>query len=476
MNLMDKARKRAKEDGAKKECGTNDGTDSGVVRLATTRLDEIKPVPIRWLVPGYIPLGKLVLLAGDGGHGKSALTLQMTACITRGLPCFGLEYDAGLPADVLLISCEDDYGDTVVPRLLSAGADLTRVLRVDGIRGKTGETTPFSMAYYEAMERELEARPGVRLVVIDPAGAYIGRAGIDDHKDSELRALLGPLSEVAARRRTTIIIVKHLVKGATTKAVHKVGGSAGYINTVRAAFIVCPDAEDAARKFFLPVKFNLGPRPSGRSYRTQSLDDAEQTGVLDQFTHLDAEDKQALGKQLFRVEWIGEVDVDADDALSATTHKGGEPNKVERAAAWLEVFLNGFAWPSKEIVDAGKEAGFTFDNIKEAKLSLKSKGLRNSNLGRLRGEWWSGFGDPREWTLRDDQTSTHKETAPLHTKKKYSPPSPFSPLSPSPPLSSVGRVGSVVDVGSNGCDASPDSNGPEDTKAMFPEKQPRKTP
>ncbi len=220
----------------------------------------------------------------------------MGACITRGLPCFGLEYDAGDPADVLLISCEDDYGDTVVPRLLSAGADLKRVFRVDGIRGKTGETTPLSMAYYEAMEKELEARPGVRLVVIDPAGAYIGRAGIDDHKDSELRALLGPLSEVAARRRVTIIIVKHLVKGATTKAVHKVGGSAGYINTVRGLHRLSRFRGRRSQILSPPSTSNLGPRPSGRSYRTQSLDEPEQAGVLDRFTHLDADDKQAAGK------------------------------------------------------------------------------------------------------------------------------------------------------------------------------------
>src|SRR5207244_482487 len=82
----------------------------------------------------------------------------------------------------------------------------------------------------------LQARPEGRLVVVDPAGAYIGKSGIDDHKDSDLRALLGPLAELAARHAVTILLVKHLNKGVTAKAVHKVGGSVGYVNAVRAAF------------------------------------------------------------------------------------------------------------------------------------------------------------------------------------------------------------------------------------------------
>ncbi len=112
-------------------------------------------------------------------------------------------------------------------RLLAAGADLNRVFRVDGIKTKSGKPAPFSMAHYEAMEQELESRPNVRAVVIDPAGAYIGKSGVDDHKDSELRSLLDPMGELAARQRVTIFLVKHLIKGATIKAVHKVSGSAG---------------------------------------------------------------------------------------------------------------------------------------------------------------------------------------------------------------------------------------------------------
>src|SRR5262249_31552016 len=162
--------------------------------------------PIRWLVPGMLPLGKLVLAAGDGGHGKSTMTLDLAACLTTDRPCLGLKYEPMAPCEVLLVSCEDDFEDTVVPRLLSAGADTSRVYRVDGVATKDGKSAPFTMAQYAAIEAELARRPGVKLIVIDPAGAYIGRTGIDDHKDSELRALLGPLAELAARRQVTILL------------------------------------------------------------------------------------------------------------------------------------------------------------------------------------------------------------------------------------------------------------------------------
>ena len=135
----------------KQQAGGDNQTGPQKPRLATTRLDGIRPLPIRFLVPDLIPLGKLVLFAGDGGNGKTALTLDITANVTRGRPCFGLQYDAPPPAEVLLISCEDDFGDTVVPRLLAAGADLTKVFRVDGIRGEDGQILPFNMAYFEAL-------------------------------------------------------------------------------------------------------------------------------------------------------------------------------------------------------------------------------------------------------------------------------------------------------------------------------------
>jgi hypothetical protein len=376
------------------------GVSNEPAGLVTRCLDTIKPQPIRFLVPAILPLGKLVMLAGDGGHAKSAMTLDLAACLTTGRPCFGLTYDPPPPADVLLISCEDDLADTIVPRLLAAQADLSRCHVVDGVPDASGKVAPFSMAHFEAMEQELRKRPNVRLVVIDPAGAFVGRTGVDDHKDSELRALLGPLAEVAANCGVTILIVKHFIKGATAKAVHKVSGGVGYVNAVRAAFVAVPDPEDQDRRLFLPLKFNLGPRPLGLAYQTQAMDQDEAQAILARFDHLDSEDRERLAQQLFRIKWLGAVETSADDAVNAFGKREQGTNKVEKATEWVKKFLAKYAYPSDEIVAAGKAAGFTFDNVKEAKARLKSEGLYSTNRGRFQGAWWSGFGEPDLWTLR----------------------------------------------------------------------------
>jgi hypothetical protein len=250
------------------------------------------------------------------------------------------------------------------------------------------------------MEKELENRPNVRLVVIDPAGSYIGRSGIDDHKDSELRALLDPLAEVAARRNVTIILVKHLVKGATARAVHKVSGSAGYVNAVRAAFVIAPASDNPDRKLFLPLKFNLGPWPAGLAYCLDPLSTAEAFAVVETFQHLEEPDRDRLGEQLFRVKWVGTVDDDADTVLGeAARRERGGASKVKQAADWLVTFLAEYAYPSKEVFEAGKAAGFTEDNLYRAKALLGKKRVGAQNL-EFQGGWWWGLGKPNVWTRR----------------------------------------------------------------------------
>ena len=127
--------------------------------------------PLEFLIPAYLPLGKLVLIAGDGGLGKSSIMYSITADLTMARPSFGLSYKPQSPAEVLLANCEDDYEDTIVPRLIAAGADLSKVHRIDGVKGPDGKPAPFCMAHFEQIEGELAARPECRFLAIDPAGA-----------------------------------------------------------------------------------------------------------------------------------------------------------------------------------------------------------------------------------------------------------------------------------------------------------------
>jgi hypothetical protein len=388
---------------------------SAVPGLVTTCLADVKPRPVEWLVPGLIPLGKLTMLAGDGGHGKSSITLDLAACISTGRPCFGLNYQAHKPAEVLLFSCEDDLADTVVPRLLAASADLQKARHCETVRDAAGKLKPFSLADFEAMEAFLASHRDVRAVIIDPAGAYIGRAGVNENKDAELRKLLVPLAELAARFCVAIVLVKHLNKGAGLKAVDRVGGSVGYVNTVRSALLVAPDPDNDTRKLLLPMKGNLTGQARGIAFQLVPLAPEKAETIVKPMTHLKEPERVLLREQLFSVAWGKTVDTTADEAVQAGSKTYRGPNKVERCKAWLRDFLKTHAYPSEEILTAAKAADFTFDNVKEAKAALKAEGLRNSNASRLGGAWWSGFGTVESWCPRPD------------------PDGPDAPLSPCPP-------------------------------------------
>ena len=381
--------------------------------LVCEALAHDRPRPLDFLVPGYLPLGKLAMIAGDGGLGKSLLTLDLAAAITTGRPAFGLDYQPAPAAGVLIINCEDDRTDTIVPRLIAAGADLSRCHYVTATRNDRGQIEPFSLAHHQAMANTLLEHPDVRLVIIDPAAAYIG-PHVDDYKDSELRALLAPLATVAAERAVVIIIVKHLNKGTSPKAVQRVAGSMAYINTVRAAYILTADQENPDTRLFLPLKYNLGQRPEGLAFNLQTLAQVERQRAAAQLAHLGPNDLELLLDQLCRLLWTGTTSLTADQAVITTHHT----TKIKATMAWLKTFLAIYAYPAEEINTAAAAAGFSHDNVFRAKARLRDEaGLRNQKQSGQGGVWWSGIGPPLDWRFRPEPKPS--ETGP------EAPPCPF---------------------------------------------------
>src|SRR5262249_27610979 len=229
-------------------------------------------------------------------------------------------------------------------------------------------------------------------------------------------------------------------KGATARAVHKVSGSAGYVNAVRAAFLIAPDPGDESRKFFMPIKFNLGIKPASLAYRAQALSQVEAAAVAGSYGRgLDVEDRERLASQLFRVEWLGAVEADPDEVMASAARRERGPNKVERCKEWMKEFLGKFAYPSEEIKAAAGKAGFTFHDVRDAKAALKPEGLRNTNKGAFAGIWWSGFGDPQSWLRRPDTPDTMDTYATTGAENAH------SVLC----VHSVGTVGSGVGEGAN---------------------------
>ncbi len=376
--------------------------EPGQIGVRLTDCDSLRMRPTRFVVPDFIPRGGLTIIAGDGGDGKSAITLHLTAKVSRGQCCFGIPYPDPVRGQVILIGCEDAADTTVLPRLAAAGADLSQVKLLDATINDKGAEVPFTLADVGALDATLERMPDVALIVIDPVSAFIpGR--VDDHKDSEVRGLLRPLADLAARRDIAVVLVKHLNKSDSGNSGNLVAGSRAYVNAARAAFIVGRDPTDdtdSGRCVMVFSKRNLTPRDKGLAYSKKQLTADEQNKVLalQQAQHLTSEEKEALRGQLFRVEWIGETNVTDRDLAKArrgTAEPGSQSTKKEarigEAADWLRGYLGSERKLSETVLDAGKQAGFSRNILFEAK---KEAGIQASNAGRARGQWVWFIPDP----------------------------------------------------------------------------------
>ena len=200
---------------------------------------EIAPEKIEWLWTGRLALGKHTCIAGEPGAGKSQLSIAIIAAVTTGgeWPCGEGRAPVG---NVIVLSAEDGAADTIVPRLLAAGADTGRVHIVSAVRNPDESRRVINLQHdLELLERKIAEIGNVAPVVVDPVSSYLGKA--DSHKNSEVRSVLEPLSEMADRARVAILSITHFSKSGannTTKALHKFIGSIAFTGAPRAAFAV----------------------------------------------------------------------------------------------------------------------------------------------------------------------------------------------------------------------------------------------
>jgi hypothetical protein len=220
--------------------------------------DQIHARPVQWLVQDRIPLGKVVILDGDPGLGKSTLLLDLAARVTgAGGGLFADGTPLGATGNVLIMSAEDDPEDTIRPRLELAGARLDRVHFLD--EGRVGGTAwPIEIPRHLPLIEEQIAAVQARLLVIDPLMAYL--AGVDANTDQSVRKALAELSRVAGRQKCTVGCQRHLNKGAATKAMYRGGGSIAIIAHARAALLVAPDPDDDSKRLLAVVKGNRSAR------------------------------------------------------------------------------------------------------------------------------------------------------------------------------------------------------------------------
>ena len=220
---------------------------------AMTSFDEIEPQEVQWLWPGRIPQGRLTLLVGAPGGGKSFVCCDIAARISTGrdMP----DGSTGSLGDTILIACEDDPGDTLRPRLDALGAEVSRIHLLRGVnaQGHNQESSPrlFTLADIAALEDALQRRPETRLIVVDPIGSYLG-SRVDAYRDNEVRSVLAPLAELARRRNVAVLLVAHTKKGGASTADESALGSRAFTGIARSVLHLMRPKENPSRRLLLP--------------------------------------------------------------------------------------------------------------------------------------------------------------------------------------------------------------------------------
>jgi hypothetical protein len=215
-------------------------------------LTSIRPDTLHWLWPGRIAQGKLAILDGDPGTGKSLITLDICARLTRGLP-FPDHAPSPGPSSVIILNAEDAIADTVLPRLLRFGADMSKIYTI-GTAGLPAFGSFSLPTHIDDLARAIGAAHA-RLLIIDPLVAFLDRS-IATASDQSIRSVLTPLARLAQDHSCAIIMVRHLTKTGR-HALYRGGGSIGILGACRSGWLTGRDPADPSRFILTQTKNNL---------------------------------------------------------------------------------------------------------------------------------------------------------------------------------------------------------------------------
>jgi putative DNA primase/helicase len=246
-------------------------SDRHVIGLNIINMNDVITKPIEWFWRGYIPRGRLTLVVGDPGVGKSWFTLALATHHALGTPLPGTTEPCG-PGATLLIGAEDPLEDTVRPRLEALGAKLMQIeaLRSASVLTEAGDQReePFSLAEDMALLSKVVLEGRYTLVGIDPINAFLG-TDLDSHRDTDIRSVLAPLAQLAERSTAAVVAVMHLNKAVGGKAIYRVLNSIGYVAAARSVLLVGQDSEDedgTTLRHVVQIKNNLGPLQPPQSF------------------------------------------------------------------------------------------------------------------------------------------------------------------------------------------------------------------
>jgi hypothetical protein len=245
--------------------GTAEIEDDVQVRSAETI--TMKPITWRWYQ--HLPFGSLIGWAGDPGHGKSTMAYTLAALVSRGRPMPFAEDDAEVfdPAPVVILSGEDNAEQVIVPRLVVAGADLSRIKLLNPLT-QQGKTLGLPEHLGPLRRFVDELKPA--LIIVDPLNAFIGNT-VDSHKDAEMRhSVLQPLASLSYESGAVTVVVNHLNKSAAA-AMYRVGGSISLTAAPRGVFVFADDEDEPGQHVFGCIKINVSAKPPAILYQLEQV-------------------------------------------------------------------------------------------------------------------------------------------------------------------------------------------------------------
>ena len=338
-----------------------DGTERKIEELRPEEIGKllsgVEPEEVSWLWPSWLALGKLALVDGDPGLGKSAMTLDLAARVSSG-KAFpdGAECE---PAGVVLLSAEDGLADTIRPRLDAAGADTSKILALATVPDEDGHDRLLSIPEDLALIEKGIRRVGARLVVVDPLMAFLS-GETNSHRDQDVRRALAPLAGLAERTGAAVLVVRHLNKAAANNPLYRGGGSIGIIGAARMAFVVGKDPQDENRRVLASTKNNLAMPPQSLMF---GLEEAESGSV--------------------RVNWLGQSEVSAKDLLATPQDQEHADARSEAVEFLNEVLADGPVAAS-QVKEEAEDAGISERTLARAKKTLGVMSYREGETGEPR--------------------------------------------------------------------------------------------
>lgn len=331
-----------------------------VPELKLINMETVEVEQIEWLLYPFIPFGKVTIIQGGPGEGKTTMVLQIIAKLTRGEPILlkqqspkeaqqdseenlkqeVLSQDNPMqPVNVIYQTAEDGLGDTIKPRLIAAGADCSRVLVIDD------REQPLTMLDVRLEEAIMQTK--ARIVVLDPIQGFLG-TDVDMHRANEIRPLMKRVAVLAEKYHCAIILIGHMNKNSNGKSSYRGLGSIDFQAAARSVLIVGRLKNEPETRVMCHVKSSLAPEGKSVAFR---LD--KETGF----------------------QWIGEYDISADDLLSGDAR--GQKSRIAKEFL-LDILADG-GMAQKKIEEEASKQGIKKKTLRNAKQELEIDSVKRGN-------------------------------------------------------------------------------------------------